>query len=304
MRPDINTFDFHVHTCLSDGDPDQSPETVCRQAVESDIRCLSITDHDTLLPEPQRRELEARHRLTLVPGCEISCLYIPPYSTNEVVVHLGAHWLKPDDPDIQSIVDHNSDQAYDLRVEKMLEKCSLQGILPVEADIGDCLDWIKAENPDSTHLGKRAVAKFLVSNGYIATRNEAYALLAYGGPAYVDPLEDLRFVSFEEAVEVISRNSLCTLNHIYYSRLSDAGNHDLLRRFKACGGQALEVIYTRYLQEPDKIRQLSRFGEDYGLLMNCGSDRHDVSRPFLRGPGNLYNKLLERQLELHGTTHT
>ena len=31
------TYDGHVHTCLSDGAADQTPEEVCRQAVQKAI---------------------------------------------------------------------------------------------------------------------------------------------------------------------------------------------------------------------------------------------------------------------------
>ena len=297
MITDPNTCDMHVHTHLSDADPDQSPEAVCKAAADSGIHKLSITDHDTLLCETRRLALQETYGITLVPGCEISSVF------EGRQVHIGAHFLKPGDPYVQQIVDHNSNQPYDIRVAKMLYKCRNLGIIPTYVNIDQAVDEIKTAHPFSSHLGKRAVVHFLVSKGYVEDRDTAYRLLASGGPAYVDPMEDLHFVPMEEAVKAVSRNSLATHNHLFYSRLDHEGNQRMLKASKENGTQALEIIYPHYLKDPHRMALLYRFHHDYDLLINCGSDRHDTSREFMRGLGVHYTNLLQRQLELHGTTH-
>ena len=97
----------------------------------------------------------------------------------------------------------------------------------------------------------------------------------------------------------MTKHSICTLNHLYYSHLNDAGNHALLKTFKELGGQALETVYSHYDQTKQKA--LFLLGKEYGLFPNCGSDRHDTSREFLQGSELMFQRLKERQLRQYGT---
>lgn len=298
MKNDPHICDMHVHTYLSDADPDQSPEVVCKAAAEAGVRCLSITDHDVRpMPEEHRLALQEANNITLIPGCEISSIY------KGAQVHIGAHFLKPGDPYVEQIIAHNASQPHDVRLAKMIDKCQRIGVIPAYISIDQVVEEIKAAYPHSDHLAKRALVHFLVSKGYVQDRDTAYRLLAYGGPAFVDPLEDIHYVPMEEAIEAVARNSLATHNHLFYSRLDHNENCQMLKVSKAHGCQGLEVIYTHYLKDPHKLALLYRFHNEYDLLINCGSDRHDPSRPFMQGSGIHYRNLLQRQLELHGTTH-
>ena len=298
MKPDSYTFDFHVHTHLSDGDADQSPEVVMKAAAESGLSCLSITDHDVRpMPEEQRLALQKKHNITLVPGCEISSFY------KGAPVHIGAHFLKPGDPYVEQIIAHNANQPHDVRLAKMIYKCQRIGVIPAYVRIDQVVEEIKAANPESSLLAKRALVHFLVSKGYVQDWDTAYSLLSHGGPAYVDPQEDLHFVPMEEAIKAVARNSLPTHNHLFYSRLDHDETCRMLKASKESGTQALEIIYPRYLNDPHKMSLLYYFKNKFDLLTNCGSDRHDSSREFMQGLGIHYEHLLQRQLELHGTTH-
>jgi len=297
MMNDPNTCDMHVHTYLSDGDPDQSPEVVCKAAAEAGIRRLSITDHDVRLPEERRLALQEACSITLIPGCEISTIY------KGAQVHIGAHFLKPGDPYVEQIIAHNASQPHEVRLAKMIDKCRRVGIIPPYVSTDQAIEEIKAAHPHSDHLAKRALVHFLVSKGYVKDRDTAYRLLAYGGPAYVDPLEDIHYVPMEEAIKAVARHSIPTHNHPFYSRLDHDGTDSMLKVSKENGCQGIEVIYPRYLSDPHKMSLLYYYHHKYNLLINCGSDRHDPSRPFMQGLGIHYVNLLQRQLELHGTTH-
>ena len=297
---DTYSFDFHVHSHLSDADANQSPDAVCAAAVQAGLNALSITDHDHLLCETRRRELARQYALELVPGCEVSCVWAPKGTSRRAIVHLGGHWLNSSDPTLRQIVAHNSAQPFDRYVLQMLRNVRSLGLDPGQGRSDDYVyERICAAHPHSVHHGKRDVALYLAANNVIPDRQFAYELLARGGMAYVDPLSVLDFLPFEEAVPAIARHGLCTLNHLYYSHLDDLSNHALLRDFKRLGGAALEVLYPRY--GANRQAELRRFCREYGLLANCGSDRHDASRPFLPGPARMYRLLRQRQLELHGT---
>ena len=62
------TYDGHVHTCLSDADPDQTPREVCRQARAAGLAHLAITDHDFMLDREERLALEEEFDLDVIPG--------------------------------------------------------------------------------------------------------------------------------------------------------------------------------------------------------------------------------------------
>ena len=81
-----------------------------------------------------------------------------------------------------------------------------------------------------------------------------------------------------------------------------AGNRDLLCCHKRLGGVGLETEYTPY--DPDRRSILQKACDEYGFIPTAGSDRHDTSRPFIRGCGENFLRLQQRQLELHGTLHT
>lgn len=292
-------FDFHVHSWLSDGD--HSPDEVCRAAKETiGLSHISLTDHDGILPEYERKKLAQKHDIDLISGCEISCLWTHPDTKQKVVIHLGGHWLVPHAPLLQQVLKHNQSQPYDTYVKEMLLRSGELGVGPAGVSaVDDAYEQIKAGHPHSKHLGKRAVAQFLVSSGYVETRQAAYELFAYGGPAHVEATDHLHFVPFEEAMCAINRHGIPTLNHLFYYHMDDAGYVALLQDFKRLGGSGLEVVYPRYGRT--QRMQLGWIAKEYDLIPNAGSDRHDNSRAFMQGPDNLYQRLQQRQLELHGT---
>ncbi len=291
--------DMHTHTYFSDGDLDQSPDTLCKQAVESGIKYLSITDHDYAFSNKQLNELRSKHDIDLIPGCEFSCIW--NHDGKKVIVHLGGHWLDEHDESIRQILHHNQNLNYEAYVKGMLHRYKKHHPHPALTDVDEAYEKIKEAHPYSHHLGKRAVAQFLLSEGCAANRQEAYDAFAYGGEAHVSSTEILHYVPFEEVVSAVTKKSLCTLNHLFYYHLNTEENHALMRAFKALGGQALETVYSHY----DIFRQaaLLEMCRRYDFLPNCGSDRHDVSRDFLQGPEVLFQQLKERQLQQYGTLH-
>lgn len=298
MTSDPYIFDFHTHTHLSDGDPEQSPQALCKRAVQSGIKYLSITEHDRILPLALLRALFDEFRINMVPGCEFSSIWVDD-SAGEVPVHVNAPWLPSSDPTLLQIAQHNASQPYMARLQEMVYQCRKLGIGPVRESVDDTCQRIAAFFPHTDHLAKRAMAYFYEAHGYVDDRQVVYNMLAKGGPAYVDPLKFLRFVPFEELVEAIARVCLPCLNHLFYSHLTKSGNQTLLKTFKKLGGQVLEAVYTPY----DMAQQAEIFGYclEYGFLVSCGSDTHSPSRPLMQGPGRYYLLMEQRQLELYGT---
>lgn len=296
-----HTFDFHVHTHLSDGDPGQSPERVVAAAAEAGLDHVGLTDHDHMIGREHCRKLATAYQIDVVNGCEVSCYWTRPGSEEKVLIHLGGHWLDPENEAVRQILAHNQGLNFEGYVKEMLFRCQKLGMRPYGEDVDRLYERIKFMTPDSTHRGKRAVVQLMMFGRCVESRQESYELFAHGGPAHVDPRDFLHFVSLEEAMEAINGTGLSTLNHLYYYHLDDEGNRELLRTVKDLGCQGLEVEYTRY-NETQRAELMKLCGE-YGLLPNAGSDRHDDTREFLKGTGKYFVDLWRRQLELHGTTH-
>ena len=293
---DPNPFDFHVHTNLSDSD--ETLDDLCLEAARAGICHLGVTDHDAVHPHETLRAIGQAHGIHVVSGCEVSC-YWPTRDGEQAIVHLGAHWLKPHDPDFAQVLAHNQGQDFDGRVSALLRACEKQGLRPYGDTPEANLARIRAAHPTSVHFGKRAVAQLMEESGCVANRGQAYELMARGGPAYVPVTDHMRFVGFWDAVEAIVRNSLCTLNHLYYSGLDKTNEEQLLLDFKDAGGDALESLYHRYT--PAQRRELALKADALELMTNAGSDRHDPSRPFIKGHGLMYFALSIRQRQKHGT---
>ena len=291
------TFDMHIHTHYSDGDEDQSLEAVCKAAAEAGISHLGITDHDVAHNSRHCSDIGAKYGVNLISGCEVSC-FRNLEDGRRVIVHLGAHWLHPHDKGMAQILRHNQNQDFPGRVMALLHACAKQGLRPYGDTVENNFERIRAAHPHSLHFGKRAVTELMAESGCVPDRSIAYQLMARGGPAYVPVEEHMNFVSIEEATEVITRLSLCTLNHLYYSGLEKSEERRLLLDFVKLGGDALEAIYHRYSDEQRST--LVAIANELSLLVNVGSDRHEASRDFMQGDPELYMALRLRQRQKHG----
>ena len=118
-----HTFDFHVHTHLSDGDPGQSPERVVELAAKAGIDHVGLTDHDHMIGKEQRRKLAMTYQIDVVNGCEVSCYWTQPVTKEKVLIHLGGHWLDPKDEAMVQILAHNQSLNFEGYVKEMLHNC-------------------------------------------------------------------------------------------------------------------------------------------------------------------------------------
>jgi len=238
--------DLHLHSHWSDADPHLSPDLICAQAKKAGLAHISITDHDNLLPLELCLELSKKHDIDLIPGCEFSTLWTDPDSGEPAIVHISGHWLDHSDPVLKQILAYNQSLNFEGYVKEMLHRYNK--LLPADKkiDVDTAYEEIPKMHPEAVHRGKRDAVHFLVSHDLAPSAQFAYDQLAFGGEAHVSPTKLLPFAPMEEVVAAITRLSLSTLNHLYYSHLSPSGNQALLRSFKEQGGQCLETVYSPY----------------------------------------------------------
>ena len=248
------TADLHIHTCFSDGV--DTPQQVVSIALEKELRCIAITDHDTLdAIEPaaaaaQGTGLEVIHGVELSTECGGSDIHILGYCFD-----LHHHYLKEQ---LQLFRD-----ARVIRVKKMAERLRALGMEIDEEDI------FSSAGTDA--VGRPHVAQAIITRGYARTTAEAFEeYLAEGRPAYVakykqTPSDAIKLIRQAGGIAVIA-HPMVTLKDELIAGFVDEG----------LGG--LEVYY------PNTPRRLivfyEKLAEKYGLIKTGGSDSHGRYREY------------------------
>ena len=253
-------IDLHTHTDHSDGL--HSPRELCRRAQEAGVGILAITDHNVATdPDPL---VPLFPGLKLIRGVEFSCMYAQPTGA-EVETHIVALGFDPAHQGFLDLVARNHlDRAS--YIGGILEKLRLHGM-----ELGTYED-LQKRHPGKAYIGRRDVAQLMKDLGYVETVDEAYDVYigAFGQrKAYVPKPKG--YASLEEVVGTIrAAGGVAVLAHLYYFPVEDP--EGLVRRFKALGGQAMEVYYSTY--DEAQTRSLKALADKYGLMYSAASDYH------------------------------
>lgn len=294
-----STYDLHCHTCLSDADPDQTPERVCEAARDAGLGHLCITDHDHVLPEAYRQELAKTYGIDLISGCEFCAT--TNLNGRRTVVHIIGAWIPVDAPEVQKVLKINQSQDFEGYCKAILKKLCDLGVDLSGEGVDAGWEMLKADNPNSFHIARRAIGNLAVKTGHAESRDEFFDryIGRFGERRAYVPTEDFFHYADIEDVMAAARLGLPTLCHLNYYLLPEELNHVLVKQFKDLGGEALEVDYSKYnrIQQAELYRD---FCKPYGLLATAGSDRHTADKPFKHGDPVQFRKLRDRCRELHG----
>src|ERR1051325_3274264 len=88
--------DLHCHSTASDGT--LAPADVVRLSKESELRALSLTDHDTIAGIAEASEEAKKLGIDFLPGIEISCIYPRPGT-----MHLLGYGIDPNSSDLRDL---------------------------------------------------------------------------------------------------------------------------------------------------------------------------------------------------------
>ena len=155
------------------------------------------------------------------------------------------------------------------------------------------------ENGEKRNIvGQPHFAEWLLKNGFVAEKNEAYTrFLGKSCPAYVkkqdpDLKETIGFIAKTDALPVMA--------HPYLAELPDKELFDLLKELKSYGLRGIEAFHSD--QTPEQTRSYIEMARDLGLLVSGGSDFHGTAHPETQlglGRNNLHipDLLLEILLE-------
>ncbi|HCE38910.1 PHP domain-containing protein [Alloalcanivorax profundimaris] len=256
QRPDL-----HCHSLASDGV--LAPADLVARAAEYGVDALALTDHDTLAGLPEAHAAAARHGLTLINGIELSVLW----GSREI--HVLGLWVDPDCPVLAARV---ADQ-----LEARRQRARRIGArLDKAARLSD--SYAKAcALADSDTPGRPWFARVLVEEGVVRDQRHAFnRFLKKGQSAFVST----PWVSLEQGIQDLSAGGgVPVLAHPQAYNLTRKRLRELVRDFRAAGGQAMEAVLPGLTRHQAGL--LEECWRHFGLAVSGGSDFHSPGQKWL-----------------------
>ena len=177
------TVDLHIHTCFSDGA--DTPERVVAIAVEKELCCIAVTDHDILDGiEPAIQAAEGTG-LEVIPGVELSTQH------SGADIHILGYCFDCHDP----VMRQKLRMFQDTRMSRVKMMASRLRELGMDITDGDIFSLA-----GSDAIGRPHIAQALVNKGYVRTAAQAFdEYIAEGKPAYVEKFKQTPY----EAIALI-----------------------------------------------------------------------------------------------------
>jgi len=249
-----NHADLHIHSLYSDSS--LSLENVFQEAKSANLKCISLTDHDTINGIKKAQELSIPYGVELINGIEFSA------QRDNREIHLLGYMIDNNSRVLNDVVLESKNIRTE-RIAKMSLKLDSLGLM---VDRNELDSIIKDAVPTRLHL-----ALYMVKKRYSNSIRDAFKrYLSYGKPAYVSRFR----YSVKEAVDIIKKSKgIVFLAHPHILPLKE-WIHD----FVDWGIDGIEVMYPGY-----SVKVTNGFSEiatRFGLLKSGGSDSHGAYKEF------------------------
>jgi len=248
-----------------------TPTEVVELAAKSGLAAIALTDHDTIDGVREAVKAGEKYGVRVIPGIEISAEF------KGADLHILGLNVDIDNEEFANKVADCRDSRHNRNL-KMVEKMREQGF-PLTWD-----EMLKRFGDNS--ITRAHFAKYLVDEGYVKDKNEAFdKYLNPGRPCYLPRVK----VTPKEAVEMIlMANGHPVLAHPMLYKLSKVQIDSVIDMLKGYGLQGVEVIYSLNSLEDDDF--LLKLAKKHGLNITGGSDFHGAIKPDISlgtGKGNL-----------------
>ncbi len=245
--------DLHIHSIYSDGR--YTPDEICKRAAQRGLSLLSITDHDTLAGEEQKRAAAEKYGLTYVTGWEMSAY------EGEQKLHILGYGCRLVE-EYFHFMNERKNAAY-LRAQDSVEKLRALGIAVT-------LEEVLAERSaddlpvHTMHVARAAAKKLEIPETEVYLR-----YLAVGKPAQ----SSIGRPTPEDAIECVHAcGGFAVVAHPGRIFASAEKREEILRSLVAQGADGIECYYTTHTDEEREY--FTRFARERGLLITGGSDTH------------------------------
>jgi 3',5'-nucleoside bisphosphate phosphatase len=246
--------DLHCHSSVSDGT--LLPGDVARRAAANGVSLWTLTDHDSVQGLDEARDAAAATGMRFLNGVEISV------SWNFQTIHIVGLNIDPHHADLVAGLASVRD-ARRSRAEKIAAQLTGAGI---EDSLGGAYAF--AANPDL--IGRTHFARFLVAKGYARHMSDVFQrYLSPGRTGWVAH----QWAVLDHAVTWIrAGGGVAVLAHPGRYKLAREQLVRLITEFKACGGQAMEVVTASH--SIDQTNDFALLCKAHGLYASRGSDFH------------------------------
>ncbi len=247
----MKSVDLHIHSCYSDGI--YTPEQIAKAAKKKGIKCISITDHDSIAAQYIVNTEYNNKDLKIIPGIELSTEY------KEMELHLLGYFIDTENNSLKELVDNLNKQRLK-RVEKILY--NLKGY-----DINIKLDDLGVDL-DST-IGRSHIANAMVKKGYFDNYKMAFkSYLIKGKPGYVKGFK----LTYREALDIIRESGgVPVLAHPgqIYKKIEV---ENIIKELKCFGLSGVEVYHPSH--SAIDTNKFFNMAKKYKLSITGGSDFH------------------------------
>jgi predicted metal-dependent phosphoesterase TrpH len=280
-RPDWPVeVDLHLHTTASDGT--LSPTQLIEQILQTTLRVVAVTDHDSTAGLDEAMAAAAGTELIVIPGIEFGS------GIDESEVHLLGLFINYNSPTLQAVLKRFREQRIEA-AQEMIGKLNSLGL-----DI----TWERVNELAEGSVGRPHIARALLEKGFISSIPEAFdRYIGSDGPARVPrpkftPVEALEIVHAAGGVGIVAHPR--TVDHL----------EDVLPAMVEAGLAGIEVFAEKYRAEHQ--RRYQDLADKYFLIPSGGTDYHAFGsenevKPGVSGPPPVTaRKLYEAALARHG----
>lgn len=246
--------DLHIHTHYSDGT--LTPQEVVSQALETQLCCIAITDHDTIEGIKPVTEAAASCDLEVIAGIEVSS------HIHSKDIHILGYFVDCDSSPFLHRLKKLQAQRLE-RMQAMIGKLKKLGI--------DNIDLAQVKGlARSDSVGRPHLAALLKTKGWVGSVREAFdRFIGEGAPAY----EGHCHLSPFEAIDLINQaKGVAVLAHPMVTQ-----KDELIPSLVEAGLKGLEVFYPEY--SANAISYYQNLAKKHGLICTGGSDAHGKNRP-------------------------
>ena len=250
----MRNYDLHNHSTRSDGL--LSPTALVELAARTGTEGLALTDHDTVEGVEEAAAVAARVGIEFVPGVEISVSWGP------TTVHVVGLQVDPTSRQLR--------EGLDAIRSGRLERAKRIGDALARVGLEGTFDAALALAKDERLLSRTHFARHLAERGAVRDTQQAFdKYLAKGKPAFVPH----RWAALEDAVRWIrGAGGIAVIAHPGRYDLKPMMREELLKEFRAFGGEAIEVVTGSH--RPEEYALWQREALAHGFLASRGADYH------------------------------
>ncbi len=262
-------IDLHVHTDASP-DGDIPVDEIFKEADESGLRVLSITDHNDTSALARAEELAIKYNIKFIPGVEFNSNF------NGRDIHILGYFIDSKSEKISRIIEEiksRKEEQARARVKKLQELGffieyddavrAARGMVPNGSIFYDALVKNK-RNRDNPTLRRYIDGDRSDSPHFNFYRD----FFRYGKPAYIP----LTHVETEKVVEILlTAGALPVLAHPY--DIPEAEIKKIINN----GIVGIEAYSSYHSEEQNK--HFVKMAEEYNLIITAGSDFHGRHKP-------------------------